>query len=70
MKMTLRWTDPDVAVGNDTYKDGSNNIRVIKTKGDNNPKSFPLLDFPITEKDYIGKVIYVIPGIGAFRSFK
>jgi hypothetical protein len=33
-------------------------------------KSFPLLDFPITEKDFIGKVTYVIPGVGAFRSFK
>ena len=55
-------------ITNDTYVDGDQ-IRILKTKGDNNPQSYPLLDYPITERDYIGKVIYVIPGAGAFRSF-
>jgi signal peptidase len=38
--------------------------RVIRTKGDANPSSIPGTDFPITEEDYIGKVMYVIPGVG------
>ncbi len=38
--------------------------RVIRTQGDANPSSIPGVDFPITEKDYIGKVAFVIPGIG------
>ncbi len=38
--------------------------RTIKTKGDANPGPIPGTDFPITEKEYIGKVVYVIPQIG------
>ena len=38
--------------------------RVIRTQGDANPSSIPGVDFPITEKEYIGKVAFVIPGIG------
>jgi signal peptidase I len=38
--------------------------RVIRTKGDANPSSIPGVDFPITEKDYIGTVAFVIPGAG------
>lgn len=37
---------------------------IIRTKGDDNPSSIPGTDFPITSEDYIGKVIYVLPGIG------
>ena len=37
---------------------------IIRTKGDANPSSIPGTDFPITSEDYIGKVIYVLPGIG------
>ncbi|HET6799024.1 MAG TPA: hypothetical protein VFH25_00550, partial [Nitrososphaeraceae archaeon] len=33
-------------------------------QGDANPSSIPGVDFPITEKDYIGKVAFVVPGIG------
>jgi signal peptidase I len=38
--------------------------RIVRTKGDANPSSIPGVDFPITEKEYIGKVAFVIPGIG------
>ena len=40
------------------------NPKTIRTKGDANPASIPGTDFPITEKEYIGKVAYVIPQIG------
>jgi hypothetical protein len=43
--------------------------RVIRMKADNNPFSISLLDYPITKKDYLGKVVYDIPGPEAFRSF-
>lgn len=38
--------------------------RTIRTKGDANIASIPGTDFPITEKDYIGKVEFVIPQVG------
>ncbi|MEM3007762.1 MAG: signal peptidase I [Candidatus Nitrosotenuis sp.] len=38
--------------------------KVIRTKGDANPVSIPGTDYPITDKEYIGKVAYVIPQIG------
>lgn len=37
---------------------------VLRTKGDANPASIPGTDFPITEEEYIGKVVYVVPQIG------
>jgi len=37
---------------------------VVRTKGDANPASIPGTDFPITNEEYIGKVVYVIPQIG------
>ncbi|MGI0048407.1 MAG: signal peptidase I [Nitrososphaera sp.] len=43
--------------------DGDGDI-TIRTKGDANPSSIPGTDYPITEDDYIGKVISVVPGIG------
>lgn len=42
-----------------------NDQRVIRTKGDANPDSIPGVDYPIFQQDYIGKVIYVIPKLGA-----
>jgi signal peptidase len=39
-------------------------VKVIMTKGDANDCSIPLVDFPITQKNYVGKVIYTIPQIG------
>jgi signal peptidase len=49
--------------------DNSNNnkssiSRIIRTKGDANPSSIPGIDYPVREQDYIGKVVYVIPGVG------
>lgn len=38
--------------------------KTIRTKGDNNVASIPGTDFPITEKEYIGKVEYIVPQIG------
>lgn len=38
--------------------------KTIRTKGDANPASIPGTDFPITEKEYIGKVAYTLPQVG------
>lgn len=38
--------------------------KTIRTKGDANPASIPGTDFPITEKEYIGKVAYTVPQVG------
>jgi signal peptidase I len=38
--------------------------RIVRTRGDANPASIPGTDYPIKQDDYIGKVIYVLPGIG------
>jgi signal peptidase I len=38
--------------------------KIIMTKGDANDCSIPGVDFPITQKNYIGKVIYTLPQIG------
>ena len=38
--------------------------RMVRTRGDANPASIPGTDYPIKQDDYIGKVIYVLPGIG------
>jgi len=37
----------------------------LRTKGDANPASIPGTDFPITEQEYIGQVVSVIPQVGA-----
>lgn len=44
--------------------EGRDGDSIIRTKGDANPSSIPGTDFPITRDDYIGKVVYVIPGVG------
>jgi signal peptidase I len=41
-----------------------NGEMMIRTKGDANPASIPGTDYPIGQDNYIGKVIYVLPGIG------
>ena len=38
--------------------------RTLQTKGDANPRSMKNVDYPITEKIYLGKVEYVIPQVG------
>ena len=43
---------------------GTGDDRIIRTKGDANPASIPGTDYPITKQDFIGKVVYVLPGVG------
>jgi signal peptidase len=38
--------------------------QVVRTKGDANPASIPGTDYPIREDNYIGTVVYVMPGAG------
>ena len=38
--------------------------KTVRTKGDANPASIPGTDFPITDKEYIGKVVYTLPQVG------
>ena len=43
---------------------GSHGERILTTKGDANDASIPGVDNPIRVSQYIGKVVYVIPGLG------
>jgi len=43
---------------------GTHGERIITTKGDANDASIPGVDNPIRVSQYIGKVVYVIPGLG------
>ena len=43
---------------------GPQGERIVTTKGDANDGSIPGVDNPIRESNYIGKVVYVIPGVG------
>jgi signal peptidase I len=38
--------------------------RIIRTKGDANPHSIYLIDYPILSSNYIGKVVFILPGVG------
>jgi signal peptidase len=38
--------------------------KMLMTKGDANDCSIPGVDVPITQKNYVGKVIYTIPQVG------
>ncbi len=38
--------------------------KTLRTKGDANPASIPGTDFPITEEEYIGKVVFVVSQVG------
>ena len=38
--------------------------KTLRTKGDNNQASIPGTDFPITEEEYIGTVVHIIPQVG------
>ena len=38
--------------------------KTLRTKGDANPASIPGTDFPITEEEYIGKVVFTLPQVG------
>jgi signal peptidase I len=43
---------------------GSDGQRTVRTKGDANPNSIGGIDYPITNDNYVGKVVYVIPYVG------
>ena len=43
--------------------------KTILTKGDANECSIPGVDIPITEENYIGKVIYTVPQVGIIPAF-
>jgi signal peptidase I len=43
--------------------------RMIRTKGDANPHSIQSVDYPITENQYVGKVIHVIPFVGVILMY-
>lgn len=47
----------------------ADNQRVLRTKGDANPNSIETVDYPITENQYVGKVIYVIPYLGVLLMY-
>jgi signal peptidase len=38
--------------------------RTLRTKGDNNQQSIVGTDYPITNEEYIGKVVHVVPQVG------
>ena len=40
------------------------NPKIVRTKGDANPASIAGTDYPITDKEYLGKVEHVIPQVG------
>jgi signal peptidase I len=47
----------------------ADNQRVLRTKGDANPNPIETVDYPITENQYVGKVIYVIPYLGVILMY-
>ena len=59
-------TVPTIKRGSGGSSDQNNNniIKIIRTKGDANAGSIRLLDYPIRQQNYIGKVVYVIPKVG------
>ncbi len=44
--------------------DSPDGERIVRTKGDANPASIPGTDYPIRKENYIGTVVYVMPGAG------
>ena len=38
--------------------------KTLRTKGDSNQQSIVGTDYPFTDKEYIGKVVYVVPQVG------
>ncbi len=43
--------------------------KTLRTQGDANSASIPGTDFPITEEEYLGEVVYAIPQIGYVTEF-
>lgn len=46
--------------GIETYDD----LVTITTKGDANPLPIELIDYPVKENNYIGKVVFTMPKLG------
>ncbi|MDH3656594.1 MAG: signal peptidase I [Nitrosopumilus sp.] len=42
--------------------------RILMTKGDSNLESIPDIDYPITEKQYLGKVVSIFPNVDSIFS--
>jgi len=57
-------SDYDRVIVHRVVKIQSGSEKIITTKGDNNPASIPGIDYPITKREYIGKVVFVIPKLG------
>lgn len=45
-----------------------NDPRILVAQGDANPEPIPGVDFPITRNEYLGKVVYILPKVGAITS--
>ena len=43
--------------------------KTLRTKGDANMGSIPGTDFPITEEEYLGKMVFIIPQVGWILQF-
>lgn len=43
--------------------------KTLRTKGDANMGSIPGTDFPITEEEYLGKMVFIIPQVGWVLQF-
>jgi signal peptidase len=57
-------SDYDRVIVHRVVKIQSGSEKIITTKGDNNPASIPGIDYPIGKREYIGKVVFVIPKLG------
>jgi signal peptidase len=57
-------SDYDRVIVHRVVKIQSGSEKIITTKGDNNPASIPGIDYPISKREYIGKVVFVIPKLG------
>jgi len=57
-------SDYDRVIVHRVVKIQSGSEKIITTKGDNNPAPIPGIDYPITKREYIGKVVFVIPKLG------
>jgi signal peptidase len=57
-------SDYDRVIVHRVVKIQNGSEKIIITKGDNNPASIPGIDYPIGKREYIGKVVFVIPKLG------
>ena len=62
-------SDPNKVIVHRVVEITNNDPKTLRTQGDANRSSLQGTDFPITEKEYIGKVSNVIPEIGGINNF-